>query len=115
VGVLALPAGVAGCTTAGTTPLATRPVDPAVVAMYGPVQDDQYITPAINVRRIDPQYFRQVVMVPPNIPNQSGTIVVDPAHRFLYLMLDQGQAMRYGIGVGREGFAWNGAATVGEP
>jgi lipoprotein-anchoring transpeptidase ErfK/SrfK len=112
IGVLALPAGVAGCTTAGTMPLATRPVDPAIVAMYGPVQDDQYIIPAINVRRIDPQYFRQVVMVPPNIPNQSGTIVVDPTRRFLYLVLNQGQAIRYGIGVGREGFAWSGAATV---
>jgi lipoprotein-anchoring transpeptidase ErfK/SrfK len=112
IGVLALPAGVAGCTTAGTMPLATRPVDPAIVAMYGPVQDDQYIVPAINVRRIDPQYFRQVVMVPPNIPNQSGTIAVDPTRRFLYLVLNQGQAIRYGIGVGREGFAWSGAATV---
>jgi lipoprotein-anchoring transpeptidase ErfK/SrfK len=112
MGALALPAGVAGCMTAGTAPVATRQVDPAVVAMYGPVQDDQYIIPAINVRRIDPQYFRQVVMVPPNIPKQSGTIVVDPTHRFLYLMLNQGQAIRYGIGVGREGFAWSGAATV---
>ena len=112
MGALALPAGVAGCTTAGTAPLATRSVDPAIVAMYGPIQDDQYIVPAINVRRIDPQYFRQAVMVPPNIPNQSGTIVVDPTHRFLYLVLNQGQAMRYGIGVGREGFAWSGSATV---
>jgi lipoprotein-anchoring transpeptidase ErfK/SrfK len=42
-----------------------------------------------------------------------GTIVVDPGQRFLYLVLDDGSAMRYGVGVGRAGFAWSGDATVG--
>jgi len=41
-----------------------------------------------------------------------GTIVVDTANTFLYLVLNDGQAMRYGIGVGREGFAWAGEQTV---
>jgi lipoprotein-anchoring transpeptidase ErfK/SrfK len=88
------------------------PIDPAVVAMYGPVQDGPVLMPAIDVRRIDPQYFRQAVPVPPGIPNQPGMIVVDPEHRFLYLILAGNQAMRYGIGVGREGFAWSGTAAV---
>jgi len=43
----------------------------------------------------------------------SGTITVDTRSRKLYLSLPGGRAMEYGIGVGRQGFAWKGAATVG--
>jgi lipoprotein-anchoring transpeptidase ErfK/SrfK len=41
-----------------------------------------------------------------------GTIIVDPASHFLYFIHDAGQAIRYGVGVGREGFVWSGRATV---
>jgi lipoprotein-anchoring transpeptidase ErfK/SrfK len=41
-----------------------------------------------------------------------GTITVDTKNRYLYLSLDDGQAMRYDIGVGRDGFAWSGRAYV---
>jgi lipoprotein-anchoring transpeptidase ErfK/SrfK len=41
-----------------------------------------------------------------------GTIVVDPTARFLYYVLEGGQAVRYGVGVGRAGFSWSGDATV---
>src|SRR3954452_7405309 len=53
-------------------------VDPALVAMYGPVEDGGFVVPAVDVRRIEPQFFRQVVAVPPGIPGEPGTIVVDP-------------------------------------
>jgi lipoprotein-anchoring transpeptidase ErfK/SrfK len=43
----------------------------------------------------------------------AGTVVVDTARRFLYLTLGRGRALRYGIGVGREGFAWAGMAEIG--
>ena len=112
-----LPAALAGCVTANSIERAddrrpAQPLDPAIVAMYGPVQDGPFLIPAIDVRRIEPDYFRQVVPVPPNIPDEPGTLVVDPGHRFLYLIVDDGQAIRYGIGVGREGFAWSGTAEV---
>lgn len=42
----------------------------------------------------------------------AGTIVVDTPNHFLYLVQDNGRAMRYGIGVGRPGFTWSGAHTV---
>ncbi len=42
-----------------------------------------------------------------------GTIIVDPEHRYLYFILGNQQAIRYGVGVGREGFAWSGEAYVG--
>lgn len=41
-----------------------------------------------------------------------GTIVVDTANTYLYYVLGNGQAIRYGIGVGREGFTWSGVQTV---
>ena len=42
----------------------------------------------------------------------AGTIIVDTAHTYLYLVLGGGQAMRYGIGVGRDGFTWSGVQTI---
>src|SRR5204863_1404907 len=65
-----------------------------------------------DLRKIDPQYYRQVVPVPANIPNEPGAIVVDPDNRFLYLVLAGGDAVRYGIGVGRQGFGWSGTAQI---
>ena len=41
-----------------------------------------------------------------------GTIVVDPANHFLYLVQKGGEAMQYGVGVGKEGYGWSGMATV---
>jgi lipoprotein-anchoring transpeptidase ErfK/SrfK len=41
-----------------------------------------------------------------------GTIVIDTPHTYLYLVLGGGKAMRYGIGVGREGFTWSGVQTI---
>ena len=41
-----------------------------------------------------------------------GTIVIDTASKFLYLVEGGGQALRYGIGVGRPGFVWHGTKTI---
>jgi lipoprotein-anchoring transpeptidase ErfK/SrfK len=57
-----------------------------------------------------PALQRQVVSYSGTEP--AGTIIVDPAHTFLYLTLGDGKAMRYGIGVGREGFEWSGTETI---
>ena len=46
-------------------------------------------------------------------PEKPGTIIVDPEHRFLYFILPDQKAIRYGVGVGREGFAWSGEAYIG--
>jgi lipoprotein-anchoring transpeptidase ErfK/SrfK len=53
---------------------------------------------------------RQVVAYDSNQP--PGTIVIDTANTFLYLTLGNGNAMRYGIGVGRQGFTWSGVQTI---
>src|SRR5437588_845128 len=41
-----------------------------------------------------------------------GTIIINTAERRLYLILGEGRALRYGIGVGRPGFTWSGVRTV---
>ena len=43
---------------------------------------------------------------------QPGTIIIDTPNTYLYLVLGNGKAMRYGIGVGREGFTWSGTQTI---
>jgi lipoprotein-anchoring transpeptidase ErfK/SrfK len=64
-----------------------------------------------DVSEIPPQYHPQ--MVEWLGAEEPGTIVVDPQERFLYLVLDSGvSAMRYGVGVGRAGFAWSGNAVI---
>ena len=58
----------------------------------------------------DPIYRRKVVNY--DTRERPGTIVVDPSEHFLYLVKGGGSALRYGVGVGREGFGWSGVATV---
>ena len=60
--------------------------------------------------RIDPIYVRRAVYFPST--EKPGTIVVDVQNRFLYSIEGNGRAIRYGIGVGRQGFSWSGIATV---
>ncbi len=45
-------------------------------------------------------------------PEAPGTIVINPQMRFLYYVLENGRAVRYGVGVGRAGFAWAGSAKI---
>ncbi len=53
---------------------------------------------------------RQVVDYPSR--EAAGTVIVDTPHTYLYYVLGNGKALRYGIGVGREGFTWSGTETV---
>ena len=73
---------------------------------YAPtVQDD-----AAEDARRDPRLQRQVVAYASN--EAPGTVVVDTPNTVLYFVLGGGKAMRYGIGVGREGFTWAGVKQV---
>ena len=59
---------------------------------------------------IDPRYNRQVVEY--RGEERPGTIIIDTPNKFLYLVEDNGKALRYGIGVGRPGFTWAGVKTI---
>jgi lipoprotein-anchoring transpeptidase ErfK/SrfK len=61
-------------------------------------------------KSLPPQFRRTMVDYRSKEP--TGTIIVDTAQTYLYLVLGNGKAMRYGIGVGREGFTWSGAEKV---
>jgi lipoprotein-anchoring transpeptidase ErfK/SrfK len=93
-----------------------RPVDPAVysryAALYAGVGGEAFPIPPVDLSQIDPQFLRRTVSYPTN--EAPGTIVVDPQNRFLYLVQGGGMAIRYGVGVGREGFGWSGIATIRE-
>ncbi len=100
----------AGCTDLSL--VQTSPATPSVAEMYAAVSDDGFDVPAVSPSQIDPRYVRRVVTLPSSIPSEPGTIVVDPQGRYLYYVQAGGTAIRYGIGVGREGFAWSGTATI---
>src|SRR5262249_24033786 len=58
-----------------------------------------------------PQRFRrQIVDFATNEP--AGTIIIDTPNTYLYLVLGNGRAIRYGVGVGREGFTWSGTERI---
>ena len=78
--------------------------------MYGPVMGEPFPIPAVDLSRIDPAYLRREITYP--TPEAPGTIIVDPSARYLYHVQEGGMAMRYGVGVGREGFGWSGIATI---
>ena len=61
-------------------------------------------------KQLPPQFRRQLVDYPTSEP--AGTIIIDTPHTFLYLVRGHGKALRYGIGVGREGFTWAGSERV---
>jgi lipoprotein-anchoring transpeptidase ErfK/SrfK len=87
-------------------------IDPAYAGMYGRLQDGPFIIDGADLSQVDPQFYRQVVALPSYISNRPGQIVVDPERRHLHLVQNDGSAIRYGIGVGREGFEWSGSAQI---
>ena len=87
-----------------------RPVlphdDAAAVAALPP----EYQPERGPVTPLSPQFRRAVVDYPTVEP--PGTIIIDTPNTYLYLTLSNGKAMRYGVGVGREGFTWSGSERV---
>lgn len=99
---LVLTLGLAGCST--TAPFQTS------TASYASVSDAGYVLPTVPVQKIAPEYRRQLVKY--ETKEAPGTIIVDTKNKFLYHVEPDGKAMRYGIGVGREGFQWKGNTKV---
>jgi lipoprotein-anchoring transpeptidase ErfK/SrfK len=101
--------GSVACLLAPAVPRAA-PLDPALTSRYRALGGEPFAVPAIDLTRIRPEFLRREVDDVTREP--AGSIVVDPAKHFLYLVQPGGKAMRYGVGVGRSGFAWSGVATV---
>ncbi|MFD2058084.1 L,D-transpeptidase [Mesorhizobium calcicola] len=108
---------VSACVTTGPAPVEPPPpptyVEPPLpdyATMYAAVSDGGFDLPAIPFEKIDPQFLRQIVPDPTG--QKPGTIIVDTTGHHLYLVRPGGQAIRYGVGLGRAGFEWSGDAVV---
>ena len=77
--------------------------------VISPQDATQYPTEPVRPA-FDPKYEKQMVEYRGN--EGAGTVVVDTPNKFLYLVQDNGKAMRYGIGVGRPGFTWSGIKQI---
>jgi lipoprotein-anchoring transpeptidase ErfK/SrfK len=76
-----------------------------------PVRRAAFVQPKTEKRRqINPAYLPQVVAY--QTKEKPGTIVIDTNNRFLYLVMGDGMARRYGVGVGKPGFEWSGAHRI---
>jgi lipoprotein-anchoring transpeptidase ErfK/SrfK len=117
-GALAASSALAACTTERQVmPYAPEPVLPPAfdslpdyATMYGPMTDDGFNLPAIPYQKMDPQFLRQIVSDPTGA--RPGTVVVDTSSHHLYVVLEGGRALRYGVGLGRAGFEWAGDAVI---
>jgi lipoprotein-anchoring transpeptidase ErfK/SrfK len=101
---LAFATALAGCSTDGVGGSFTS------MASYNARTDAGYRVPAIPITKVPSKYRRQTVSY--QTTEQPGTIIVDTGEKHLYFVLGGGKAVRYGIGVGREGFEWKGTARV---
>ena len=96
--------GLAGCATSDGMSLAEAR------QVYGPVPDEKFPIPAIDVGKVDPKYFRRTVRY--DTKEAPGTIIVDTGGRRLLYVLPGQQAYAYPISVGRDGFTWTGTERI---
>ena len=75
-------------------------------------RDRQLLAQAPYAEAPIPEQFRRHIVDYPR-KEQPGSILVDTDARYLYYVLPQGKAIRYGVAVGEEALAWSGVATVG--
>jgi len=101
--VTALPAH--GAATVPFFPLELPSYRAGPAEMFPPRVDDQVAPPAPSAR-----FKRQTVAYSTAEP--AGTVIIDTASTYLYYVLGNGKAIRYGIGVGRDGFTWSGTQTI---
>jgi len=85
--------------------IAPPDVSPASSPRLQSAPDDENENPQLPAR-----LQRQIVNFPSH--EAPGTVIIDTANTFLYYVLGSGKAIRYGIGVGREGFTWSGVKSV---
>ncbi len=105
---------LAGCAGgASSTKLASETVKfsaKKLAKMYGPLPNERFPIPAIHLNQLDPKFYRQVVDF--ETSERVGTIIVDTKTFFCHLVMENGKAMRYGVGLGRAGFEWSGRAVI---
>ena len=108
---LAAAVTLAGCSSSSTSLPGEKVATNAIfTSEYGPVEDNGYALPGIPINKVNTKFHRQIVDYATG--EKPGTIIVNTPNRFLYYVLPGGKAVRYGIGVGKSGFAWQGEAYI---
>ena len=108
---LAAAVTLSGCSSSSTGAPGEKVATNAIfTGEYGAVEDNGYALPAIPINRVNTKFHRQIVDY--KTKERPGTIIVNTPNRFLYYVLPGGKAVRYGIGVGKAGFAWQGEAYI---
>jgi|EndMetStandDraft_6_1072998.scaffolds.fasta_scaffold59036_1 lipoprotein-anchoring transpeptidase ErfK/SrfK len=78
--------------------------------IYGQMSDGKFVVPAVDPKRVGAAFLRAEVDYSTDQP--AGTIIVDAKSHYLYYVMGGGRAMRYGVGVGKQGFGWSGTAEI---
>ncbi len=107
LGLSASAAALSACVPALTPPPPPPEFEPID---YASRRDGAHRMRAVNLQEIPEFLHRQVV--PYQSEEPAGTVIIENRNRLLYLILENGYALRYGISVGRDGFDWTGEATV---
>lgn len=108
---------ISGCATSIALPEPATikpklvPTELTYVNQYGPLNEEKFPIPAVDLKKVDKKFYRQQVDYFSYEP--IGTVVVDTKNFYLYLIEGNGKAMRYGVGLGRAGFEWSGRARIG--
>jgi lipoprotein-anchoring transpeptidase ErfK/SrfK len=110
--LLIAPAMLAGEASAqvlgyASAPQSAFPSDNVMLAPGAPALTDE----GDGSPSVVPERLRRAV-VAFNTDEAPGTIIIDTGNTALYFVLGQGRAIRYGVGVGREGFTWSGVQTI---
>ena len=106
----ALPISFSNSAAAAPLPMFPFILTPPTAAVQPPVQSMPQAQEEDRSVELPARLRRQVVAYPTR--EAPGTVIIDTPHTYLYLVLGGGQAMRYGIGVGRPGFTWAGVKTI---
>lgn len=104
---------LAGCASSGSMKIVDddpKRVPADVLAMYAAMPDERFPIPAARIDLVDREFWRQLVDDPTG--ERPGTVVVDTTNRHLYVVIENRQAMRYGVGIGRDGFTWSGRGVI---
>lgn len=103
----------AGCTVTGDPNRSESASNPGRLsgnALYPALPNEEFPIPAIKSGQLKSNFQRRRVVY--NTREKPGTVVVDTRKFYLYHVEPDGMAMRYGVGLGRAGFAWSGRARI---
>jgi len=100
------------CSTTDSLQEPLKPKGPSLgyLAMYGPMPEERFPIPAVDLAKVPEKYWRKQVEY--DGPHPVGTVIVNTNTFYLHLIQEGGKAMRYGVGLGRQGFEWSGDGRI---